>query len=67
MAEFPAEHRPYVVIKIDVFDAREGATPQEIGSMAWSDVQDWVANGYLPVVEVVTEDGSEDVDLEESD
>jgi hypothetical protein len=66
-----SEHRPYVVLKADVFPddhavmADQNANdPVAIAQAAWSDIRDWVATGYQPVVEVVTEDGSFDVDLE---
>lgn len=59
-----SEHRPTVTIQIDVFPEDEGLEPEQIASLAWSDVQDWVHSGYRPVVTVTMEDGkSLDVDL----
>ena len=60
------QHRPYVTISIDVFDddlPRPEATDAEIAQAAWANVQDWVNTGYLPVVEVVTDDHSVDIDI----
>jgi chloramphenicol 3-O-phosphotransferase len=62
-----SQHRPYVTIQVDVFTDRfpddVEVTDATIAQAAWADVQDWVANGYLPVVEVVTEDHSVDIDI----
>lgn len=63
-----SEHRPTVDIRCDVFpdDATEDCTPEQAAVAAWSNVKDWVANGYLPVVTVTMHDGSQhDVDLQE--
>lgn len=64
-----SQHRPYVSIVIDVHldQHEEIESPEDvvaIAKAAWSDIKDWVANGYEPVVEVVTPSLSTDVDLE---
>jgi hypothetical protein len=64
-----SEHRPTAYLQCDVFTDRfredEEVTPQRVAEAAWSDVQDWVHNGYQPVIEVVMEDGTHHtVDLE---
>jgi desulfoferrodoxin (superoxide reductase-like protein) len=61
-----SQHRPYVSIVIDVFEddlPHPEATDAAIAQAAWSNVIDWVNNGYLPVVEVVTDDHSVDIDI----
>ena len=65
-----SQHRPTVAFECDVFpdETNEFAvrTPAQVAAAAWSDVKDWVANGYQPVVTVHMEDGTEHiVDLEE--
>jgi len=65
-----SQHRPYAVIQIDIFPDERfpddvEVTDKMLAEAAWSDVKDWVANGYEPVIEVVTDDHSCDVDLED--
>lgn len=39
-------------------DSREwGVTPQELGERAWDEIKRWVADGYLPVIQVTMPDG----------
>lgn len=42
-----------VEVFAEIFDADEPITPRAVAEAAWSDVQDWVANGYQPVVTVI--------------
>ncbi len=56
-----------VQIEVEVFADNfpdEEPTPRAVAEAAWSDVQDWVANGYQPVVTVIDGDTRIDVDLE---
>lgn len=66
-----------VQIEVEVFAETfilmdEPITPRAVAEAAWSDVQDWVANGYRPVVTVIDGDfghirgTSIDIDLEEA-
>lgn len=67
-----SDHLPTVILQADVFpddrgvDDREiDATPEEVAVMAWEDICSWVANGYLPVVEVFMPDGTQHtIDIE---
>lgn len=69
-----SQHLPTVNVQCDVFSSGvvtsardlgiESNDPVAIAHAAWSDIKDWVTSGYQPVVEVITVDGSYDVDLE---
>ena len=55
--EEPGRERWTVQIEVEVFaeifDDDERITPRAVAEAAWADVQDWVANGYQPVVTVL--------------
>lgn len=61
-------HRPSCVVEGDVFndDLQNPNDPVEIAQAFWTDVKSWVADGYLPVVEVMMDDTTTvHVDLED--
>jgi hypothetical protein len=68
-AETPVVPERYTVqIELDVFTETFHAdveiTPEKVAAAAWVDIQDWVANGYRPVVTVIDGDTRTEVDLE---
>jgi len=61
-----SQHLPTTTLQCDVFPAtdEEASDAVALARKAWSDITDWVHSGYLPVITVVTEDGtSHDIDL----
>jgi hypothetical protein len=50
----------------DVLNESGSYVPDQVAVAAWSEVCDWVTNGYFPVVTVLMPDGSEHtIDVEE--
>lgn len=61
-----SQHGPTALVHCDVFPDTIAVTPRQVAEAAWSDIKDWVRNGYQPVLTVVMEDDSlHDVDLSE--
>lgn len=70
------EHRPTVLLQADVFpedsfllDSEDAEiTPWAVAVEAWSNIMDWAAQGYQPIVTVLMPDGSEHtIDLEKGE
>lgn len=75
-----AEHRPTATLQVDIFpedsfllDADDDEmdendyTPEQVAREAWSNISDWVMQGYQPVITVTMPDGTEHlIDTEET-